>query len=114
MRELNYSTQLNEELINCYEKLRDFALNKSKDSVGNYAGYSVILFRGVPAWINAYLSSELNDLIQSSHIVEVTSNIVDQHINFPQDINNEAMMILTNMVLSHQQNDLRNSYVRTA
>lgn len=111
MNKLNHSAQRKQELVNCYEELRNFALRKSKRSVDSTAGYSILLFRGMPAWINTYLSSELISPIQSNHYFETTNNVENKILNFPEDVHKEAMMILTNMVLSHQQKELRNQYV---
>ncbi len=113
MNKLNCSAQRKQELVNCYEELRNLALRKSKASVDNStAGYSILLFRGMSAWINTFLSSELIYPTQSSYShLETESNLEKKHLNFPHNIHKEVMMILTNMVLSHQQDELRNQYV---
>lgn len=103
MKKLNHFPERKSELINYYEELRDIALRKLEISENGAAGYSILLFRGMPAWINTYLSSELTQAIQTnrSHF-EVTSDIEKEILNFPHDIHKEVMIILTNMVLSHQ------------
>ena len=112
MSKLNHSAQRKQELVNCYEELRNLALRKSKASVDRTAGYSILLFRGISAWINTYLSSELIYPTQPSYShLETESNPEKKSIDFSHDVHKEAMMILTNMVLSHQQKEPRNQYV---
>jgi len=112
MNKFNHSAQRKQELINYYEELRNIALRKSKISVDRTAGYSILLFRGMPAWINTHLSSELISPIQLNTLhSEGTDNVDEKSLYFPHDFHKEATMILTNIVLSHQEKMLRNQYV---
>lgn len=104
---LNYLSQSNQEILDQYEKLRTEALEKSKMNSNRPPGFSILLFRGMFSWIEACLGSELQTspyqpkTISGDQFLESTS--------LPYPINKEVTMILTNMVLSHQ-NEPRNHY----
>lgn len=112
MNTFNHSAQRKQELVNGYEALRNLALSKSGTSADGTAGYSILLFRGMPAWINAHLSSELISPIQSSPLhSEETDKVEKKSLYLLHNIHQEAIMILTNMILSHQHEILRSPYV---
>jgi hypothetical protein len=103
MNKLIYSSQSKQSLIHYYEELRSLVLDKSKIINGNL-GHSIVLFRGMPAWIKTCLSSELIYRSQPSlsHFEKIASAIEKQPIVLPREIQEEATMILTNIILSHQ------------
>jgi hypothetical protein len=98
------TSQRKQELINHYEALRSLALDKAKISINGNLGYSILLFRGMPAWIKTCLSSELiySNQSTSSQFEKIENNTETQSIALPHAIQEEAAMILTNIILSHQ------------
>jgi hypothetical protein len=114
MKKFTCSAQSRQELINHYEELRSLVLNKSGIPISGNLGYSILFFRGMPAWIKTCLSSEL---IYSSRSVfsclENTENKTEnQLVMLPHAIQEEATTLLTNIILSHHlQQEPRNCYV---
>lgn len=98
------SSKNKQELINCYEELRRLVLDKSRTAINKNSGYSILCFRGMPTWIKTCLSSELIYSIQSapSRVEKIETNAEKQPITLPPAIQGEAVMILTNIILSHQ------------
>lgn len=101
--ELNHS-QRKQELINGYEEFRTFALKKPIYPHNDVPGFSILLFRGMAAWMKAFLSSELIHSSQPSFNNLETINSIEHpsHI-LPHAVHKEAVMILTSMLLFHQQ-----------
>lgn len=110
MKKSSCSVQYKQELLHCYENLRELALKKSKPSGNDVTGYSILIFRGMSAWINTFLSLELVYPIQLVSNTKAITNNENQFNNFPKDIHEEAATILTNIVLSHQQYESRSHH----
>jgi hypothetical protein len=112
MNKFTTSAQSKQELINHYEELRSLVLDKSRTPISGNLGYSILLFRGMAAWIKTCLSSEL---IYSSRSIpsriENESNTESQLVMLPHAIQEEATTLLTNIILSHHlQQQTRNCY----
>jgi hypothetical protein len=113
MNKLVCSAQSRQELINHYEELRSLVLNKSRIPISGNLGYSILLFRGMAAWIKTCLSSELIYSGRSvlSRLENTENNTEKQIIMLSPLIQEEATMILTNIILSHHlQQESGNSY----
>lgn len=83
-------------LIAEYEQLRAEALNVLRLSANYPPGFSIVHRRGVSSWIETCLCSELLNTKQNDQITNHSIlNEVSTH--------KEAMIILTNMVLSHHK-----------
>lgn len=137
---MSHFFQINQELINYYEKLRTMALDKSNfcSYNKNDHGFSILLFRGMANWIKAGLHSELyssdeslrknskdttlqnlkNEFPNSSSLNRVNKTSkkdVNQKIKeFTPSFNlnyKKIVMLLTNMILFHQHKTNRNNYV---
>lgn len=111
MNQLIDSSLNKQELINHYEQLRLLVIDKSSVPSGNL-GYSILLFRGMNAWMNVCFCSEFIDTNQSIpfHSEKIKYQIENKPITLPHAIQEEAVMILTNIMLSHQQQDMRSYY----
>lgn len=104
---MNKSTVLEQQratddLIAQYEQLREEALNTSKLGANHPPGFAIVLRRGIACWIETCLCSALLDS-KANNLEIIRSNFNDFSTH------KEAMIILTNMVLSHHKSG--NSYV---
>jgi hypothetical protein len=107
------SADSNQEIINHYEELGKLVLNKSKAPISGNLGYSILLFRGMAAWIKTCLSSELiySSRSTSSRLENTADNVENQPVLLPHAIQEEATTLLTNIILSHHlQQETRNCY----
>lgn len=97
------STQSNQEIINHYEDLRGLVLNKSAGLINGNSGHSILLFRGMAAWIKACLSLELiyPGRLTPSRLGSTESNAGSQPTMLPDTTQEEAANLLTNIILSH-------------
>lgn len=106
-QKLNFC-ESNQGLLEKYEKLRAEALDNSKTSSNHPLDFSIFLFRGMASWIDTCLHS--GSLQASPRLPKTnTDHQSFEETSFPHPIYKEATMILTNMVLSHQ-NKPRNNY----
>ena len=88
--------QSKDDLITQYEQLREEALNASKLSANHPPGFAIVLRCGIACWIETCLCSAL--------LNAKTNDLEIIHSNFNESsIHKEAMIILTNMVLSHHK-----------
>jgi hypothetical protein len=103
MNQSIYSLQKKQELIDHYETLRSEVLHKEKTSIHGNLGYSILLLRGMTAWIKTHLSLEFiySDPFISVQLEEIKNCTEQESILFPPAIQEEATMILANMILSH-------------
>jgi hypothetical protein len=88
--------QSKDDLIAQYEQLRKEALNTAKLSVNYPPGFAIVLHRGIARWLDTCLCSALLD--------SKPNNIKNNHSALNEiSIHKEAMVILTNMVLSYHK-----------
>lgn len=88
--------QSKNDLITQYEQLRAEALNHSTLSSNYPKGFSIVLRRGVFSWIETCLCSELLNTKQND---QITNHSILNEVSIHKD----AVIILTNMVLSHHK-----------
>lgn len=112
MNKFTCSTHSNQEIINYYEDLRNLVLNKPACLINGNLGYSILLFRGMAAWIKACLPLELiySDRLAPSRVGSTENNTENQPTMLPDTTQEEVTDLLTNIILSHHLQQPRSFY----
>jgi hypothetical protein len=104
--ESTHFPQTNTQLIEQYENLRAVALDTQTFSSARPSGFSILSFRGMACWIKT-LCSESVQINFDQSLQQINQQSLENMV-LPS-VHKEAIAILTNIVMLHQ-NELRRNH----